>query len=150
MHWRRKWQPLQCSCLESPRDRGAWCAAVYGVAQSQTRLTRLSSSSSPSFKATQLVNGKVRPQMELCLPSKPVLFSESLPPHHRAAGCLPPTPTTMITMSSEPRVRARVTSQATGEGLARHLDLPLCLDLPLTSAHTHWGGGATLPFNISC
>ena len=37
--------PLQCSCLESPRDRGAWWAAVYGVAQSQTRLKRLSSSS---------------------------------------------------------------------------------------------------------
>ena len=30
--------PLQCSCLESPRDRGAWWAAVYGAAQSQTRL----------------------------------------------------------------------------------------------------------------
>ena len=37
--------PLQCSCLENPRDRGAWWAAVYGVAQSQTRLKRLSSSS---------------------------------------------------------------------------------------------------------
>ena len=30
--------PLQCSCLENPRDRGAWWAAVYGVAQSRTRL----------------------------------------------------------------------------------------------------------------
>ena len=30
--------PLQCSCLEIPRDGGAWWAAVYGVAQSQTRL----------------------------------------------------------------------------------------------------------------
>ena len=30
--------PLQCSCLENPRDGGAWWAAVYGVAQSQTRL----------------------------------------------------------------------------------------------------------------
>ena len=38
--------PLQCSCLENPRDRGAWWAAVYGVAQSWTRLKRLSSSSS--------------------------------------------------------------------------------------------------------
>ena len=28
--------PLQCSCLENPRDGGAWCAAVYGVAQSRT------------------------------------------------------------------------------------------------------------------
>ena len=37
--------PLQCSCLENPRDRGACWAAVYGVAQSRTRLTRLSSSS---------------------------------------------------------------------------------------------------------
>ena len=46
MHWKRKWQPLQYSCLENPRDRGAWWAAVYGVAQSWTRLKRLSSSSS--------------------------------------------------------------------------------------------------------
>ena len=38
--------PLQCSCLENPRDRGAWWAAIYGVAQSQTQLKRLSSSSS--------------------------------------------------------------------------------------------------------
>ena len=38
--------PLQYSCLENPRDRGAWWAAVHGVAQSQTRLKRLSSSSS--------------------------------------------------------------------------------------------------------
>ena len=36
--------PLQCSCLENPRDGGAWWAAVSGVTQSQTRLTRLSSS----------------------------------------------------------------------------------------------------------
>ena len=38
--------PLQCSCLENPRDRGAWWATVCGVTQSQTRLKRLSSSSS--------------------------------------------------------------------------------------------------------
>ena len=37
--------PLQCSCLENPRDGGAWWAAVYGVAQSRTRLKWLSSSS---------------------------------------------------------------------------------------------------------
>ena len=41
-------KPLQCSCLENPRDGGAWWAAVYGVAQSRTRLKRLSSSSSSS------------------------------------------------------------------------------------------------------
>ena len=37
--------PLQCSCLENPRDGGAWWAATYGIAQSQTRLKWLSSSS---------------------------------------------------------------------------------------------------------
>ena len=37
--------PLQCSCLENPRDGGAWWVAVYGVAQSRTQLKRLSSSS---------------------------------------------------------------------------------------------------------
>ena len=37
--------PLQCSCLENPRDGGTWWAAVYGVTQSWTRLKRLSSSS---------------------------------------------------------------------------------------------------------
>ena len=35
--------PLQCSCLENPRDGEAWWAAVYRVAQSQTQLERLSS-----------------------------------------------------------------------------------------------------------
>ena len=38
--------PLQCSCLENPRDGGACWPAVYGVAQSRTRLKRLTSSSS--------------------------------------------------------------------------------------------------------
>ena len=37
--------PLQCSCLESPRDRGAWWAAFYAVAQNWTQLKQLSSSS---------------------------------------------------------------------------------------------------------
>ena len=38
--------PLQCSCLENPRDGGVWWAAIYGVTQSRTRLKWLSSSSS--------------------------------------------------------------------------------------------------------
>ena len=52
MYRSRQWvgegngNPLQCSCLENPRDGGAWWAAVHGVAQSWTRLRRLSSSSS--------------------------------------------------------------------------------------------------------
>ena len=46
--------PLQCSCMENPRDRGAWWAAVYGVAQSQTRLKRLSSSSKLSMRCLLL------------------------------------------------------------------------------------------------
>ena len=46
--------PLQCSCLENPRDREAWWAAVYGVPQSRTRLKRLSSSSSVYMSAPTL------------------------------------------------------------------------------------------------
>ena len=42
--------PLQCSCLENPRDEGAWWVAIYGVAQSRTRLKQLSSSSSSKSK----------------------------------------------------------------------------------------------------
>ena len=38
--------PCQCSCLENPRDGGAWWAAVHGATQSWTRLKRLSSNSS--------------------------------------------------------------------------------------------------------
>ena len=48
--------PLQCSCLENPRDGGAWRAAVYGVAQSRTRLKRLSSSSSSSSSSSKPVS----------------------------------------------------------------------------------------------
>ena len=43
--------PLQCSCLENPRDRGAWWAAVYGVAQRWTRLKWLNSNSTVSSQA---------------------------------------------------------------------------------------------------
>ena len=45
--------PLQCSCLENSRDGRAWWAAVSGVAQSQTRLKRLSSTSSRHHLATE-------------------------------------------------------------------------------------------------
>ena len=44
--------PLQCSCLENPKDGWAWWAAIYGVAQSRTRLKQLSSSSSSSYHHT--------------------------------------------------------------------------------------------------
>ena len=48
--------PLQCPCLKNPRDDGAWWAAVYGVAQSRTRLKRLSSSSSSCGRDNWLWN----------------------------------------------------------------------------------------------
>ena len=56
--------PLQCSCLENPRDREAWWAAVHGVAQSRTRLKRLISSSSSSaymFRRNRWVTGAAVP-----------------------------------------------------------------------------------------
>ena len=36
---RRKWQPLQCSCLENPTDRATWWVAVHGITKSRTRLS---------------------------------------------------------------------------------------------------------------
>ena len=65
--------PLQCSCLENPRDGGAWWAAVYGVAQSRTRLKRLSSSSS-----SRLQLGKY-PSSE----RRSVAFNTPFKSHHR-------------------------------------------------------------------
>ena len=50
--------PLQCSCLENPRDEGAWWAAVYGITQSRTRLKRLSSSSSSSSSSISMHQGQ--------------------------------------------------------------------------------------------
>ena len=47
--------PLQCSCLENPRDGGTWWAAVYGVSESQTRLKRCCRSSSNILKS-ELIN----------------------------------------------------------------------------------------------
>ena len=47
--------PLQCFCLENPRDGGACWAAVYGVTQSRTRLKQLSSSSSSKLFGKRIV-----------------------------------------------------------------------------------------------
>ena len=55
--------PLQCSCLENPRDGGAWWAAVYGVAQGRTQLKRLSSSS----RAYYVGEGNGNPLQYSCL-----------------------------------------------------------------------------------
>ena len=62
--------PLQCSCLENPRDRGTWWAAVYGVTQSRTRLKRLSSSSRGAMYTTQVTRGqsdKITSESKSCL-----------------------------------------------------------------------------------
>ena len=57
----------KCSCLENPRDGGAWWAAVYGVAQSRTRLKWLSSSSSSRDKGMLAFGGRdvIQPNMSL-------------------------------------------------------------------------------------
>ena len=51
--------PLQCSCLENPRDGRAWWAAVYGVAQSQTQLKRLSKQASRQAQNTAVSESAV-------------------------------------------------------------------------------------------
>ena len=59
-----KGYPLQYSCLENPRDWGAWWAAVYGVTQGQTRLKRLSGSSREEDQETWLDRGKPESWMQ--------------------------------------------------------------------------------------
>ena len=61
--------PLQGSCLENPRDSGAWWAALYGVTQSQTRLKQLSSSSVIKLKVMN-VNIHVQIFLKLLLTKK--------------------------------------------------------------------------------
>ena len=70
--------PLQCSCLENPRDGGAWWAAVYGVAKSWTRLNQLSSSSS----SHSLTFGQDLAQASA--PSQTLIPSLVLSPQHQA------------------------------------------------------------------
>ena len=50
--------PLQCSCLENPRDGGAWWAAIHGVTQSQTRLKLLDSNSNSLIKGIIIIKDK--------------------------------------------------------------------------------------------
>ena len=60
--------PLQCSCLENPRDRGVWWAAIYGVAQSRTCLKQLSSSSSSRSLGSSFLGPSVLPVPGYLLP----------------------------------------------------------------------------------
>ena len=63
-HWRRKWQPTLVLLPGESQGRGAWWTAVYGVAQSRTRLKRLcSSSNSILFKLSN-----AQPQVSICVP----------------------------------------------------------------------------------
>ena len=54
--------PLQCSCLENPRDEGARWAAIYGVAQSRTRLKRCSSSSKSTKSSKDIKEERQKPK----------------------------------------------------------------------------------------
>ena len=66
MHWKGNGNLLQCSCLENPRDGGAWWAAVYGVTQSWTRLKQWLSSSSSS--RVPLLEKRQRGKKLNCIP----------------------------------------------------------------------------------
>ena len=68
--------PLQYSCLENPMDGGAWWAAVHGVAQSRTRLKRLSSSSSSSIVYQEQCFQSL--SMSLVLVEIPLMFCKQI------------------------------------------------------------------------
>ena len=103
--------PLQCSCLENPRDGGAWWAAVYGVAQSRTRLKWLSSSSMPeageekeslrlkghlSFNFLQMSPPQNTP---MCLTVTQRSSADSVGEHNKSHGSVTGTPVESSTMT---------------------------------------------------
>ena len=83
--------PFQCSCLENPRDGGAWWAAIYGVAQSQTRLKRLSSSSSICVRHCLRSTANVR----VCVLSHSVVSDSD------TVGCSLPSPSVYGTLQAK-------------------------------------------------
>ena len=87
--------PLQCSCLENPRDGGAWWAAVHGVAQSRTRLKRLSSSSNSSSSLTfrSLMHMELSSVYSVWECSNFILLHVPVPfsHHHLVKNCVFPT-----------------------------------------------------------
>ncbi len=94
--------PLPCSCLENPRDRGAWWAAIHWVSQSQTGLKRLSSSSSSIILYAQLKVYKLPLKIKLrallkawsprvvlsCFLFSPFLFCSSFRTYNWSVGVL--------------------------------------------------------------
>ena len=72
--------PLQCSCLENPRDGEAWWAAVYGVSQSRTRLKRLSSSPAKCLTTGRMQPGICAVNMPLSLQVLPGWKLQQFPP----------------------------------------------------------------------
>ena len=125
--------PLLCSCLENPRDGGAWWAAIYGVTQSWTRLKRLSSSSSMTLHIVYLVN--VSHDTALCACSNSinvrsnwliVLFKSSVWVQFSSVAQLCPTLCDPLNCSTP--------------GLPVHHQL-----LELTQTHVHWVGDAIQP-----
>ena len=84
--------PLQCSCLENPRDGGAWWAAVYGVTQSRTRLKRLSSSSSPYIDTDSFIPTSSYMDTDSSIPTSPYMDTE---------GGLGPEPVLSLSMGDD-------------------------------------------------
>ena len=78
MHWRRNGNPLQCYCLENPKDWGDWWADVYGLAQIQTWLKWRSSSSNNCFGDFALRWNLIFKDLALTTRGKQYMISHSL------------------------------------------------------------------------
>ena len=85
--------PPQCSGLENPTDRGTWWAAIYGVAQSRTRLKRLSSSSSPLATPYRLIWVSFTLDVGYLFTAAPAKRSRCSLPWMRGISSPPPLPT---------------------------------------------------------
>ena len=134
--------PLQCSCLENPRDRGAWWAAVYGVAQSRTRWKRLSSSSSSRSRKGDLLDLAGLP-----LPHKtsPTPFPSALQPHTvlLSSGPLVPPPEGFALAVHYPRLPFPEAS------LIHSLRHPICGSHALNFPSLHDESAGSFPLSLT-
>ena len=125
--------PLQCSCLENLRDRGAWWAVVYGVAQSWTRLKRLSSSSSSKPHSVQFSSVQSLSRVWL------FVTHES---QHTRPPCSPPTPRVHPNSCPLSRWCHPAISSSVVPFCSCPQSLPASESFPMSQLFT-WGGQST-------
>ena len=130
--------PLQCSCLENPRDGGAWWAAVYGVTQSRTWLKQLSSSSMVSKGGKESFTSASQAKWVS------VDVDSTSPPHHqKEITCVPLYAEDSCYLTAQSCPTLCDTVDCSTPGFPVHHQLP-----ESAQTHVHWVGDAIQPSHL--